>query len=387
MAVAANRVGLNNYTRETVSPHPILETELFTQSAKDEDIQEEMDLTRLYDEGKEYTYIMTLSGITNNHSVSVSPSFNNVISVEIVQARMPFTEYTMEPDRNTLIFKVGSDSEETFTFDSRDYTSNDIVEFFNARVGEQVTNEHNSKLRMGEEEGTGKFYFYTLRDVDTVTSYESSGSSDDPPGFEISLSSTAFYPLGLCESKQNNKVSSTANVKIRELSNGEIGDKTYGQLFKCPFRYDLLVSDIITVRCEELDSLLNRGHESESIMPLGEFFLASPGMNETTFQKTIPDRPIAPPIALNRLSLRFTRKNTGSNTNQEVDYNFRGVRWFVKVAIKTLEISSSSALKISESFKLGDREDYTQGFRKNVYQGKRVIQGPKNGVSNMTWTP
>ena len=122
MAVAANRVGLNDYTRETVSPHPRLETELFTQSAKDEDIQEEMDLTRLYDEGKEYTYIMTLSGITNNHSVSVSPSFNNVISVEIVQARMPFTEYTMEPDRNTLIFKVGSgvnNSEETFTFDSR----------------------------------------------------------------------------------------------------------------------------------------------------------------------------------------------------------------------------------------------------------------------------
>ena len=117
----------------------------------------------------------------------------------------------------------------------------------------------------------------------------------------------------------------------------------YKHTFRCPNRYDLIVSDIVKLECKELDNDLNRGKQARSVMPLGEFFLSSPGMNESTFQKDIPDRPMAP-RTLNQLNFSFTRDSTSTKEADETGdinrkpYNFRGVRWFIKLAVKTLEI-------------------------------------------------
>ena len=98
MAVSADRIGINYY--ESVTPEPPSAVREMVERVDDE--QEEMDLSRLYNEGERYTYLLTITGKTNNHTLKITPGFNNVTSVEIVEARIPFTEYTIEQDRNTI---------------------------------------------------------------------------------------------------------------------------------------------------------------------------------------------------------------------------------------------------------------------------------------------
>ena len=409
MAVSADRIGINYY--ESVTPEPPSAVREMVERVDDE--QEEMDLSRLYNEGERYTYLLTVTGKTNNHTLKITPGFNNVTSVEIVEARIPFTEYTIEQDRNTIKYKVDGASEVTITFDTRDYTNSDIVDYFNAKVKglwvedgrptEQQTSPPQAsakyRIRMGEDEDTATFFFYTVNGVldTTVTpnvigegvSYYDGGANPSTPTFEILSSSTMFYPLGICDKLGDgttNNLASVPNGTITTLAGRVLTTTTYANIAKCPYRYDLIVSDVVTVRCEELDSLLNRGNDSVGMMPLGEFFLSSPAMQESSFQKAIPDRPIAPPVSLNSLTLKFTRSNTGSNEGATMEYKFRGIRWFVKVAIKTLEISSSSALKISENLvnlSSQSREHLTEGFKKLPGRARRIIQGPKDGVSSM----
>ena len=396
MAVSADRIGMNYY--ESVTPEPPSAVREMVERVDDE--QEEMDLSRLYNEGERYTYLLTITGKTNNHTLKITPGFNNVTSVEIVEARIPFTEYTIEEDRNTIKYKVDGASEETITFDTRDYTNTDIVDYFNAKVKGLWDGNHDPapakcRIRMGEDEDTGTFFFYTVNGVivDSVIgegeSHYNETASPSTPTFDILSSSTMFYPLGICDKLGDgttNNLASVPNGTITTLAGRVLTTTTYANIAKCPYRYDLIVSDVVTVRCEEIDSLLNRGNDSVGMMPLGEFFLSSPAMNETSFQKAIPDRPIAPPVSLNSLTLKFTRSNTGSNEGATMEYKFRGIRWFVKVAIKTLEISSSSALKISENLvnlSSQSREHLTEGFKKLPGRGRRIIQGPKDGVSSM----
>ena len=102
-------------------------------------IDETNDLRKLYKEGKEYTYLLTVSGKTNNVAVNVNPGFKNVTSVEVVQARIPFTEYTIEEDRNQIYCTVTQGATtETFaiTLATRDYTNDDLIEEFNSRTKE-----------------------------------------------------------------------------------------------------------------------------------------------------------------------------------------------------------------------------------------------------------
>ena len=400
MAVSADRIGINYY--ESVTPEPPSAVREMVERVDDE--QEEMDLSRLYNEGERYTYLLTITGKTNNHTLKITPGFNNVTSVEIVEARIPFTEYTIEQDRNTIKYKVHGVSEVTITFDTRDYTNTDIVDYFNAKVkglwdGSDDPAPAECRIRMGYFKDTATFFFYTVNGVldTTVTpnvigegvSYYDETANPTSPIFEILSSSTMFYPLGICDKLGDgttNNLASVPNGTITTLAGRVLTTTTYANIAKCPYRYDLIVSDVVTVRCEEMDSLLNRGNDSVGMMPLGEFFLSSPAMQESSFQKAIPDRPIAPPVPLNSLTLKFTRSNTGSNEGATMDYKFRGIRWFVKVAIKTLEISSSSALRISENLvnlSSQSREHLTEGFKKLPGRGRRIIQGPKDGVSSM----
>ena len=372
-----------------------------SQASKGNQIDDSKNIETLYKDGKEYTYLLTITGKDSEESVTISPGFENVVSVEVVQARIPFTEYTIESDRNTVYFKVDGDSG-VVTFPTQDYNNDTLMEMFNAQVKVLASGKIRS-LRLGEEEGTGKFFFYTVGWDETTSTYVETATVTDGSTvcypFTILPTTTAFYPLGLYKKLGESELSSSANeVIITTVVNSELSDKTYKNHLLCPYRYDLIVGDIVTLRCPELDSYLNRGHESDNVMPLGEFFLSSPGMNESTFQKDIPDRPIAPPMSLNTLSLQFQRDNAGSNVSEKVNYNFRGVRWFIKVAIKTLEIPSASSLSINS--KSGNYMNsvtevpenigaLTDGFRNtNLYGPRRsVMQGNTRNVSSMMISP
>lgn len=320
------------------------------------------DVAKLYRDGKEYTYILALSGHTPDEQVIIDPPFSNVVSVEVVQARIPFTEYTIEQDRRFIYYKInngGSNDYETGVIELtlRDYTNDEIIEEFNSQA--KAKTEWLNLIRLGEEEGTGKFFFYTIRRDPSVgapymgseTSYNYTADSSQVPKFQILATTTAFYPLGY-STKTPDKDRTSSAAAFRIVSNGvdeTASTGTYLQVVKCENRYNLVVSDVVTLSCSDIDNRLNRGNTSQYVMPLAEFFLASPGMNESTFQKAIPDRPMQPQ-ALSSLNLHFTRLNTSSKDDRStVPYKFRGIKWFLKVAIKTLEYAAATA-ENQESF-------------------------------------
>uniref|UniRef100_A0A6C0F9E0 Uncharacterized protein n=1 Tax=viral metagenome TaxID=1070528 RepID=A0A6C0F9E0_9ZZZZ len=367
-----------------------------SQASKGNQIDDSKNIETLYKDGKEYTYLLTITGKDSEESVTISPGFENVVSVEVVQARIPFTEYTIESDRNTVNFTVNSTTF-SITFPTQDYNNDTLMEMFNAKA--KRLGNWGQTIRLGEEEGTGKYFFYTVRHNGSgETVIPEDPDHNDCASFTILPTTTAFYPLGIYKKLGEAPLSSSDDVTLTTVVNSALSDKIYRRLLRCPYRYDLIVGDIVMLRCPELDSYLNRGHESDNVMPLGEFFLSSPGMNESTFQKDIPDRPIAPPMSLNTLTLQFQRDNAGSNVNEKVNYNFRGVRWFIKVAIKTLEIPSASSL--STSSKSSNHMNsitevpenigaLTDGFRNtNLYGSRRsVMQGNTRNVSSMMISP
>tara|TARA_X000001036_G_scaffold127399_1_gene120565 strand:+ start:18067 stop:19257 length:1191 start_codon:yes stop_codon:yes gene_type:complete len=353
--------------------------------------QENNDIGKLYKEGKEYTYLLTIAGKDSKLPVHIEPPFKNVVSVEVVQARIPFTEYTIERDRNTVNYSVtraGTTTDGSILLAERDYTNDELMEEFNARA--KLLSSPINLIRLGEEEGTGKFFFYTIRYDSSNASGGYQGSEtdfnhQDCPIFTIKATTNAYYPLGLSKNLSIsdfkaksevyrvvvNGVDTTNSNTPENTSNANGGNYKYS--VRCPYRYNLVVSDLVVLRCDELDSRLNREQTGAHIMPLAEFFLSSPGMNESTFQKAIPDRPIAPPIPLSHLSLRFTRENSGSDIGQVMDYDFRGIRWFIKIAVKTLEFPSSSALEKSEEERF---RNLTEGFKNT--RNRKISYGTKN---------
>tara|TARA_B100000902_G_scaffold399792_1_gene472569 strand:- start:6615 stop:7781 length:1167 start_codon:yes stop_codon:yes gene_type:complete len=343
------------------------------------------DVARLYREGKEYTYILAISGHTPDEQVIIDPPFSNVVSVEVVQARIPFTEYTIESDRRFIYYKINNGGSNDYIsgvieLTIRDYTNDEIVEEFNAQAKAKA--EWLNLIRLGEEEGTGKFFFYTIRrDPSTAnkmgseTSYNYTADPSQVPKFQILATTTAFYPLGYStKTPDKDRISSAATFRV--VSNGvdeTASTGTYLQVVTCENRYNLVVSDVVTLSCTDIDNRLNRGNTSPFVMPLAEFFLASPGMNESTFQKAIPDRPMQPQ-ALSSLNLHFTRLNTSSKDDRStVPYKFRGIKWFLKVAVKTLEYPAATA-ENKESF----ANVNVSGFKNTSgpSQSTRVIVSP-----------
>ena len=343
-----------------------------------------LELTQLYKEGKEFTYLVCVSGKTSNHVVKFTPGFKNITSVEVVQARIPYTEYTIEDDRNTFDFEIGG-GKYRITIPSRNYNNEELVDMFNAKAkdgvydintNEEVTSHNANKIRLGEQQGTGKFFFYTQQQEENIP-------------FKILETTTALYPFGLSDNASQYTDSGQLKMEVLNYTESVTVD-TYAHGKMCENRYDLVVTDSIMLRCEELDRELKRGYQTESVMPLYDFFMSSPGME--AFQKVIPDRPINPPLSLETFSLNFTRKKRG-DTRQ--DYNFRGIDWHLKLKIKTLEMPSSiDGDTNKQTVIIEDRsnlEDLTNGFKKlssSTSPGirRQIFQGPKQGVSSMNST-
>ena len=372
----------------SVPPSNFKTIETSKERVKKEGDNSNLELSQLYKEGKEFTYLVSVSGTTNEHVLDVSPGFKNIVSAEVVQSHIPFTEYNIEEDRNTIDYKVGLHTGK-IVLPIGNYTADSLISAIEQIASRVVTPSGSTiigkadRLRLGEEADTGRFFFYTLDDgVDTFVM----GSE-----FNIEKTSTALYPLGLSRSEQQYNSSGQKNIRT---TSGDLTTYSYGKAVFCENRYDLSsTSDPLTITCKEIDREVKRGYNDNSVIPLAEIFLGTVGSMDLN-QKLLPDRPINPPLTLNRLTLNFNRPDRSNNNNNLRPYKFRGVRWYLKLAIKTLEMPSSIEAINKAPDTHDDHDDHddleelTKGFGNQKTHSARnsqrqlVFQGPKQGVSS-----
>ena len=385
----------------SVPPSNFKTIETSKERVKKEGDNSNLELSQLYKEGKEFTYLVSVSGTTNEHVLDVSPGFKNIVSAEVVQSHIPFTEYNIEEDRNTIDYKVvdelGSYTGKivlpigNYTADSLISAIHKIASREYSPLNQELTtlaqgtgstiNGKAVRLRLGEEADTGRFFFYTLDDSEDET-------FGDGLSFNIEKTSTALYPLGLSRSEQQYNSSGEKNIRT---TSGNLATDSYGNAVFCENRYDLSsTSDPLTITCKEIDREVKRGYNDNSVIPLAEIFLGTVGSMDLN-QKLLPDRPINPPLTLNRLTLNFNRPDRSNNNNNLRPYKFRGVRWYLKLAIKTLEMPSSieAINKAPDTHDdHDDLEELTKGFGNQKTHSARnsqrqlVFQGPKQGVSS-----
>lgn len=276
----------------------------------------EFDVNLLSTQGTEYTYMLTLSGTSPNPIIDIAPALKNVVSVEVVQARIPMSEYTIEDDRDRIWIRVGGASVFTdyeLVLPSKDYSPVTIAGMINILLDQQEI-----RLTMTELDGYGKF---------VITGFVQ---------FTILSATTAWYALGLYDT-----INSSSSV-VNDGSGNPVTDADGNDLhtLEFPNRYDLIVSDVILLNCQELDTIINRGRNSSNFLGLAEFFLQAPGMTEQYYQITTPYRYFSPISSIDKLSLRFSRESEQMGLVNRMNYNFRGIKWYIKLAIKTKEFSS-----------------------------------------------
>uniref|UniRef100_A0A6C0KCY1 Uncharacterized protein n=1 Tax=viral metagenome TaxID=1070528 RepID=A0A6C0KCY1_9ZZZZ len=268
----------------------------------------DFDTNRLEKNGKEFTYMMTINGRDSSKVVKIEPPLKNVTSVEIVQARVPMSEYTIEYDRNILSILQNENTVE-ITLPSQNYSPKLMSKMVNL-LGENL----GLNITMQEIDNQGKFMIL---------------STDS--AFSITDGTTCHYPIGLPDGKT-----------LESVYDANGGDGTPTWFIEFPNRYDLVVSDVILLSCEDLDTSITRGRNSDNFLKLAEFFLQSPGMTENYSNMPIPYRHFANPIAsLEKMDLKFTRESEHGEVVDRLPYNFRGIKWYLKVAIKTKEYGSA----------------------------------------------
>jgi len=281
----------------------------------------------LFRKGKEHTYFQLVQGTGSEMTVQFEEPFKNVVSVEVVHARVPFTEYSIEADRRDITIVYGTQTS-TVSMPVKDYSNVDIYEEFN-----HIALGMGLSIRMGEEDDTGMFFFYD--------------SGDDRLDWGIDITTTCLIPIGLGQTSLQKMLEVKANSN-QELINGEY----YNSVIRSPYRYDLVVSDVLYLNCPELEPHINRGRQASHIIttsnslvsrhtlqPLATFIHSSPGINEQDYRQEIPSRRFHPIASVEKMTLRFSR-DTGNLVKPTALYKFRGIRWCLKIAIKTREIDS-----------------------------------------------
>jgi len=205
----------------------------------------------LFRKGKEHTYFQLIQGTGSEMTVQFEEPFKNVVSVEVVHARVPFTEYSIEADRRDIILVYGDGDtkhKHTISMPVKDYSNVDIYEEFNDLAAAQGDPDDLSThpllpIRMGEEDDTGIFFFYDTN------------STGDRQDWNIEITTTCLIPIGLGQTflstalavQKNNEVDSGGIAIGGEIINGE----TYYGVLRSPYRYDLVVSDVLYLNCPE----------------------------------------------------------------------------------------------------------------------------------------
>ena len=223
--------------------------------------------------------IISLTSSENDYTYTPSESFSDVVSVEMIKAKVPSTEYTIEDSRNNFQFNGVY-----YTVPTRNFSSPELISWLESNI---------SGLDVSEPTRTGKFKF----------SYASS--------FTIN-GGTMFKQLGL-----NEGVTYT----------GTYDGSSY--VVESPNRFDLIGTHIVYVYLEEIDSEINKG---DGFMHLAELYIT--GLGVTTVQQiyNFPMRFFQPISQITRFRLRFFR-----DYDRVYPYQFRGVTWNIQLLISNIQ--------------------------------------------------
>ncbi|AOM63350.1 hypothetical protein [Heterosigma akashiwo virus 01] len=227
--------------------------------------------------------IISINSDENNYTFTFEQPVPNVISVEIIRAKVPSSEYTFEETRNNFYYNGNF-----YSFPVRNFASSELISWVETKI---------PGLDVSERTRTGAFLF-------------SSSSAFTLKG------GTAYKQLGLVKDVLYTSSASGTNHVIES-----------------PKRFDLIGTDVVYVYLEEIDSQINKGI---GFMHLGELYLQ--GLGVTTFQQlyNVPTRWFQPISQLTKLTLRFYR-----DYERKYPYQFRGIEWYLQVRVQNIEVGKN----------------------------------------------
>lgn len=133
---------------------------------------------------------------TSHYRVEFGKTFTNVVGVELLDARIPFTEPNITSDRNTLVYQVGSGTLRTATVDAGTYTASSLVTALNAQF-----TSHGDGMSVAYSTSTQKFTFSAGSDF---TIFPTKSTMKSVVGiisssYKVTSSSSAYTPDGIVD--------------------------------------------------------------------------------------------------------------------------------------------------------------------------------------------
>ena len=237
------------------------------------------------------TYFLYLTGDRSQQHYNLDNPLTNVISVEVNSALIPRSEYTVEPERNTLFIY-----DTQIVLDNRDYDSEDLI----AHIISKSSTIHTIDIEVIE--GTGRFLFYSNAE------------------FSLDMEkSTCRRILGF----DNDYYVSTLAGSRYEIS--------------APFRYNLMGTECILME-SDLDSQINHSKLNKISAPLAKFYVSDSSRSQ--FVQLINheqgSRHFFPVSKLSRLDITFKRGHIEPGSESHKTYDFHGISYYVHVVVKCI---------------------------------------------------
>ena len=287
------------------------------------------DINVLHKLGKETTYHVGLtSNVADPTPVNIDVSgalpsgaildfytpFENVIAVEVVQSEIPYCDYTIDKFRKTFNIIHSGDIKTPITLEEGDYTIHNI----SGHLQSKIQNVDGLELMTVS--------------VDTV--------------MRLTLSFSASFTIIPGELSDILGI-----MKETTSENGKIKSK---------YPINLHPDQIISIHCDELDSIITLGKsEDDNITKLSEQLIRFENTKDYIVVPYI--RPFFPISRLKRLTLKFKRRD-GSL------YDFKGRSWYLKLIIKTLDMTfNEQHQKTKQIVKAPVSDPYTLPFAANYY--------------------
>ena len=251
---------------------------------------------RQLEHGAQETYFLYLSGTNENKTFSLEEPLRNVISVEVNSALIPRTEYTIEPDRDALVFRFNNGTWSTIHLDHRDYDADDLAM------------ELTSKL---------------VLNADSITVTNNIGKGI----FEFT--SSTDFELDMINSTCQRVVGFPHGSRWRSID-----DWVYA-----PNRYNLMGTEVILLE-SDLDNQLNHAKVNSVGAPFAKFYVSD--STKSQFVQHIhyeqPPRPFFPIGKLSKLSIKFVRGHKEPGSEMRQLYNFHGIHYYIHVVVKCVNL-------------------------------------------------
>ena len=222
--------------------------------------------------------LISLKRNTNKFIYELETPLNNVVSIEVIRAKIPVSEYTFESDRNA--FYVNG---KKYRFPIRNFSSTDVISWFETEFDD---------LTVEEVTRTGRFKFISS------SPFSMRGAS-------------AWRQLGFEDTKKTyTSKPEDGNYVIEPLN-----------------RYDLVGTHVIYIYCDEINDLLRK--DGADYTHLAELYTEGSGMTSFQNQYDVTTRYFQPIPVLSKLSLKFFR-----DKDYDHYYEFRGIEWNILLRIR-----------------------------------------------------